>query len=159
MILAFKSRLRGKSLLLWEDNQGVVGILKKLCTKSQAMMADLHDIMVLLLELNLILRVRYVALRNNSSDYFSRIHYKGEWLLDLELAHLFMRSHETGGGGVCTMDRFADGLSAILPALLQLTLPVSGQRVGRRFLHELGGRAELDQPTVKPTSSHRVEAG
>ena len=55
MILAFKSRLRGKSLLLWEDNQGVVGILKKLCTKSQAMMADLHDIMVLLEELDMIL--------------------------------------------------------------------------------------------------------
>jgi hypothetical protein len=68
--------------------------------------------MVLLEELALILRVHYVASRDNPSDYFNRIPYKGEWLLDPELAHMFMRSH---GGALCTVDRFADGLSALLP--------------------------------------------
>jgi hypothetical protein len=112
MLLAFKSELFGKSLLLWEDNLGVVSILTKLCTKSQALMSDLHDIMELLSDLDLILRVRYVASLDNPSDYFSRIPYKGEWLLDPTVAHTLMRSH---GGALCTVDRFADGLTAVLP--------------------------------------------
>ena len=112
LILHFKSQLRGKVLLIWEDNQGVVGILRKLCARSRAMRGDLHQIMELLEELDLILRVRYVASAENPSDYFSRVPYKGEWLLDPPLAHQLMRSL---GGGLCTVDRFADGLSALLP--------------------------------------------
>ena len=112
LILHFRSQLRGKVLLIWEDNQGVVGILRKLCARSQVMRDDLHEIMLLLEELDLILRVRYVASAANPSDYFSRVPYKGEWLLDPALAHQLMRSL---GGALCTVDRFADGLSALLP--------------------------------------------
>ena len=112
LILHFRSQLRGKVLLIWEDNQGVVGILRKLCARSQVMRDDLHAIMLLLEELDLILRVRYVASAANPSDYFSRVPYKGEWLLDPALAHQLMRSL---GGALCTVDRFADGLSALLP--------------------------------------------
>ena len=82
LIVHFRSQLRGKVLLVWEDNQGVVGILRKLCARSQVMRDDLHEIMELLEELDLILRVRYVASAANPSDYFSRVRTRasGCWI-------------------------------------------------------------------------------
>ena len=40
--------VRGRSMLLYEDNTGVVGILKNLCAKSPDMRPDLEAIMELL---------------------------------------------------------------------------------------------------------------
>ena len=101
--------VRGRSMLLYEDNTGVVGILKNLCAKAPAMRPDLEAIMELLEAEDAILRVQYVPSALNPSDYFSRMPNKGEWSLEAGLAQDLMHRW-----GRCTVDRFADALSAQL---------------------------------------------
>ena len=61
--------VRGRSMLLYEDNTGVVGILKNLCAKAPAMRPDLEAIMELLEAEDAILRVQYVYTRVPATAY------------------------------------------------------------------------------------------
>jgi hypothetical protein len=102
--------LQGRSMLLFEDNAGVVGILSNFVAKSPAMRDDLLAIMNLLEVEDADLRVQWVASALNPSDYFSRMPNKGEWRLRRADAALLLDVY-----GPCTVDRFADSLSAQLP--------------------------------------------
>eukprot|EP01052_Picozoa_sp_SAG31_P030608 SAG31_NODE_3155_length_4612_cov_2.728784_2_plen_379_part_00 len=102
--------IRGRSLLLFEDNAGVVGILRNYCARAPAMRDDLLAVMNLLEAEDAELRVRWVASALNPSDYFSRMPSKGEWTLDpAEFRRL------SSGFPPCTVDLFASALSAQLP--------------------------------------------
>jgi hypothetical protein len=89
-------------------------------------MADLHDIMVVLEEFDMILRVRYVASRDNPIDYFKvqshPLEGRGASRSGANLAYMFMRSH----GGLCA--QWTGLRTACSPSCL-----------GGRFLHELLG--------------------
>eukprot|EP01048_Picozoa_sp_COSAG05_P020276 COSAG05_NODE_3402_length_2085_cov_1.749245_1_plen_447_part_00 len=68
---------RNCGLLAWQDNQGVVGIMKKLAVKSKdpttqlAMEADLEAIMDLLDKWDIHLKMRYIESARNPADYFT----------------------------------------------------------------------------------------
>eukprot|EP01052_Picozoa_sp_SAG31_P027652 SAG31_NODE_2603_length_5399_cov_2.741887_2_plen_415_part_00 len=98
------------SLRTFSKISGVVGILRNFVAKSPAMRDDLLAIMDLLEEQDMTLRVRWVPSAANPSDYFSRMPNKGEWRLDSEFAASLLHRF-----GLCTVDRFADSASALLP--------------------------------------------
>lgn len=99
-----------RSLLLWEDNTGVVSILNNYATASAGMREDLKKIMDILEVEEAEQRVRYVASADNPADYFSRLPSKGEWVLAQSQADEWMNLFQP-----CTVDRFADGATARLP--------------------------------------------
>ena len=99
----WRTRLRGKHCLLWEDNQAVCGILRNLSTKSPGMREDLKEIMDLLEDENIMLQVRYIRSAVNPSDFYSRVSDKAQWRLDPAVASSLM--HRWGWADV---DRFAD---------------------------------------------------
>ena len=69
----FLDRLRGRSVLLWEDNQAVVHILSNLTSRSPELMALLRRIWWLLDSAGVDLRVRYIPTDENSmADALSR---------------------------------------------------------------------------------------
>ena len=103
-------------LLAWQDNQGVVGIIKNLAVKSRdpqvqlQMEADLEAIMDRLDLWDISLRMRYVPSALNPSDYFTRYADKGDWQLDPRVAGPLLKRW-----GMCTVDRFAEAANAQLP--------------------------------------------
>jgi hypothetical protein len=99
-----------RSLLLWEDNTGVVSILNNYATASAGMREDLKKIMDILEVEEAEQRVRYVASADNPADYFSRLPSKGEWVLAQSQADEWMNLFQP-----CTVDRFADGATTRLP--------------------------------------------
>ena len=82
----WRTRLRGKHCLLWEDNQAVCGILRNLSTKSPGMREDLKEIMDLLEDENIMLQVRYIRSAVNPSDFYSRVSDKAQWRLEPAVA-------------------------------------------------------------------------
>ena len=102
--------LRGKVLLLWEDNAAVVSILTNYTSRSPQMMGELRLVVLLLQSLDLELRVRWVESASNPSDFWTRFSDKAEWQLLPSLAHSVMHTW-----GVCTVDRFAMASNALLP--------------------------------------------
>jgi hypothetical protein len=109
-LTSFRKYIGGRSLLIWEDNVGVMHMLNNFACSSAAMRADLLAVMEILESENAVMRARYVQSASNPSDYFSRIPNKGEWVLHPDLAAVWMRQF-----GRCTVDRFADWESAQLP--------------------------------------------
>jgi hypothetical protein len=107
---AWRVQLRNRHVLLWEDNQAVVGILRRLNTKSPGMRAELEQIIDLLEEENIVLQVRYIKSAVNPSDWYSRIRDKSEWRLRYELADRLLHYF-----GTAEVDRFADSALALLP--------------------------------------------
>lgn len=107
---------RNCGLLAWQDNQGVVGIMKKLSVKSKdpatqlAMEADLEAIMDLLDKWDIHLKMRYIESARNPADYFTRYAEKGDWQLEPVIARRLMKRWTP-----CTVDRFADAANAQLP--------------------------------------------
>eukprot|EP01052_Picozoa_sp_SAG31_P050634 SAG31_NODE_11644_length_1010_cov_5.477497_1_plen_158_part_00 len=91
-----------------QDNSGVVSILNNYATSAPHMRDDLEQIMLLLELEDAWMRTRYVRSADNPSDYFSRMPSKAEW-----------RLRDPGQWLVqfqpCTVDRFADRWSALLP--------------------------------------------
>ena len=105
------SLIRGRSLLLWEDNTTVVAQLNRYSARDLAAREDLHKIMTILEEEEAIQRCRWVESAKNPADYFSRVPSKGEWILRQEVVDGWIAQM----GQPCTVDRFADHLSARLP--------------------------------------------
>ena len=108
--LGFESLIRGRSLLLWEDNTAVVSILNNFSTSAPGMRDDLFAIMELLELEDAWLQCRYVKSAENPADYFSRMPSKAEWVLEQRVADTWMNWWQP-----CTVDRFADLSSARLP--------------------------------------------
>ena len=99
--------LRGRRLLLYEDNQAVVAILTNLTTRSPLLMAELRLIVELLAEADLTLRATYIrSAANTVADYFSRPH---EYVVTRDV---FSRIAQWWGE--CTVDAFASAASAQL---------------------------------------------
>lgn len=103
-------RLKGQSLLLWEDNMSVMHILNNLVSRSPTMMSELREVYDLLAKLDLRLRSRYIPSADNPADYWSRIwRDKADWQLRPALAHRWM--HRWGSR---TVDLFASRGTALL---------------------------------------------
>ena len=103
--------LRGRRLLLWEDNQAVVGILRGFTTRSAepAMRADLEEIIGVLEAESILLSVRYIRSKDNPADWWSRVQDKSEWRLHQSVADGLVHRF-----GVAQIDRFADSSTALL---------------------------------------------
>lgn len=90
-------------MLWWEDNQAVVGILRRLVARARHMRPILDHIIRVLEEEHILLHVRYVESAKNPSDWWSRVKDKAEWQLRPDLAHQYMHLW-----GPAQVDRFAD---------------------------------------------------
>ena len=102
--------LRGRRLLLYEDNQAVVAILTNRTTRSPLLMAELRLIVELLAEADLTLRATYIrSAANTVADYFSRIARPHEYVVTRDV---FSRIAQWWGE--CTVDAFASAASAQL---------------------------------------------
>ena len=109
-IETYVDSLRGRRLLLYEDNQAVVAILTNRTTKSPLLMAELRALMELLAEADVSLRATYIrSAANKVADYFSRLARPHEYAV----AHDVFRC-VCGWWGECTVDAFAGAASALL---------------------------------------------
>jgi hypothetical protein len=133
MLEAWRHRLRERHVLLFEDNQSVVGILRNLVAWSPGMWADLLAIIEILEAEYIFLKVRYIESKNNPSDFYSRVWDKSEWMLDPAIAPCYMHRFET-----CQVDHFTDSMLALLPRNLQRKLPLPWRGNRRLFLRQLG---------------------
>jgi len=95
--------LRGRRLLLYEDNQAVVAILTNLTTRSPLLMAELREIIELLAEGDISLRATYIrSAANKVADYYSRIARPHEYAIVRDVL-----SRVEAWWGECTVDAFA----------------------------------------------------
>ena len=103
--------LRGRRLLLWEDNQAVVAMIASLTSHSPELVAELR-LIVELLDLNDIhLRSMYIRSEDNvEADYYSRIARAREYILSRAAFELV-----ESWWGPFTVDAFAGPASAQLP--------------------------------------------
>ena len=73
-LLAHLPHLRGRRLLLDEDNQAVIAMVHSLTSKSPELMAELRLLVIVLYENDIALRTRYIRSEDNVvADYYSRI--------------------------------------------------------------------------------------
>jgi hypothetical protein len=106
----WQNRLRGSSILLWEDNQSVMHIINNLTTRSPEMMIELRKLYDLLAKIDVTLRARYIPSAQNPADYWSRIFKdKADWQWRPAVAHRHM--HKWGRR---TVDLFASRGTALL---------------------------------------------
>jgi hypothetical protein len=110
-VRTFLQHLRGKHVMLREDNMGVVGMLAHYSSRSPSIMRRLRQLW-LLLDLNDIeISVRYIrSAANVWADALSRERDTEEWKLN-PLVFSFLQQRY----GPHTIDRFASQLSAQLP--------------------------------------------
>ena len=106
----YLERLRGRRVLLFEDNQAVVAMLASLTSHSPALMAELR-LLVELLDFNDVsLRALYIkSAENVVADHFSRLARPRDYLLDASIFELVQ-----GWWGACDVDAFASGATALL---------------------------------------------
>jgi hypothetical protein len=110
-VSAYAESLRGRRLLLYEDNQAVVAILTNLTTRSPLLMAELRHLVRVLAELDVSLRATYIRSRENVvADYYSRLARPYEYAI----SHDVFRRVSTWWGE-CTVDAFAAAATALLP--------------------------------------------
>ena len=99
----FLSQLRGRRVLLWEDNMAVKHILTNLTTKSPEMMRELRKLWYLLDTNDITLRARYIRSASNVwADRLSREIDSNDWMFN---PHIF--AYLDGLWGPHTTDRFA----------------------------------------------------
>jgi hypothetical protein len=104
--------LKGKKVLLWEDNQSVVGVLTNLSSRSPAMMAELRKLWWLMDTHDITLRARYIrSAANVWADALSRDRTgQGTWQLKRDVF-----TQLDGEWGPHTVDRFATANDKQLP--------------------------------------------
>ena len=109
-VAEFAESLRGKSILLWEDNQAVQHILTNRTTRSPEMMRLLRRLWLLIDSVGLTLTVRYIQSEENSlADALSR----GSPYDELEVLPRVWRGLERRFGPH-TIDRCARSGNAVL---------------------------------------------
>jgi len=120
-LLVFLEQVRGRSVLLWEDNQAVRHILTAGCSRSPEIMRLLRRVWWLLDSEGIDLRVEYIRSEDNvGADALSRIRPEDETALRrpafLELERRW---------GPHTVDRFAAPGNSLLPRFNSL-IPARG---------------------------------
>ena len=110
-LAAFRERLRGRSVLLWEDNMTVLHVLTNRTTRSPELMHLLRRLWRIIDEAGITLTVRYIASEENSlADALSR----GSPFDELTLRRpAFARLQRRWGPH--TVDRYARAVNAQLP--------------------------------------------
>jgi len=110
-VLWYLETLRGRRLLLFEDNQAVVAILTNLTSKSPALMRELRLLVEVLDWNDISIRALYIrSAENKIADYFSRIARARDYRI---VASIFELAQSWWGP--CTVDAFASTASALLP--------------------------------------------
>jgi hypothetical protein len=107
----FLPQLRGRRVLLHEDNQSVIGVLTHLTSKSPAMMTELRKLWYLLDTCDISLRPRYIrSAANIWADRLSREVDTSDWRFNPRQFQQLERKW-----GPHTIDRFASSTNAQLP--------------------------------------------
>jgi hypothetical protein len=107
--------IRGRTVKLYQDNQAVVGALRKMSSRCPALMAEIKELVPWLLEHKIRLDVVYIRSEANLADAPSRQRGLDMWSLDLPTQQELLRLVEsTLGSQVCT-DPFACRQSAVAP--------------------------------------------
>jgi hypothetical protein len=81
-IQSFLPELKGRRLLLHEDNQSVIGVLTHLTSRSPAMMCELRKLFLLIDEFDIKIRTTYIrSAANIWADGLSRVKDNSDWKL------------------------------------------------------------------------------
>lgn len=108
---SFLAELRGRWLVLHEDNQSVVGVLTHLTSRSPAMMSELRKLFYLLDSNDIRVRPLYIRTAANIwADRLSREQDHADWRL-----HPRLFAHLNDIWGMHTVDRFASAENRQLP--------------------------------------------
>jgi hypothetical protein len=108
---SFLPELKGRRLLLHEDNQSVVGVLTHLTSRSPAMMSELRKLFLLTDENDIRIRTQYIrSAANIWADKLSRETDTSDWQL-----HPRVFRHLEKEFGRHTVDRFASRENRQLP--------------------------------------------
>jgi hypothetical protein len=103
--------LRGRRLLLFEDNQAVVAILTNLTSRSPALMRELRKLVYVLDVNDISVRAVYIrSAENKVADFYSRLARPRDYTI---AQHLFERVQSWWGE--CSVDAFASEATARLP--------------------------------------------
>ena len=106
----YVDRLRGRRLLLFEDNQAVVAILTTLTSRSPLLMRELRLLLEVLDFDDISLRAVYIrSAANRVADYYSRLARPRDYTV--RRSHL---EQVQGWWGQCTVDAFASAATAQL---------------------------------------------
>ncbi len=110
-IQSFLPELKGRRILLHEDNQSVIGVLTNLTSKSPKMMCELRKLFLLIDTYNIKIRTKYIrSAANVWADNLSRVADNSDW----QLAPRKFR-HLDKLWGPHTVDRFASNANKQLP--------------------------------------------
>jgi hypothetical protein len=110
-IQAFLPELKGRRLLLHEDNQSVIGVLTHLTSKSPTMMCELRKLFLLIDTYDIKIRTQYIrSAANVWADNLSRVTDNSDWQL---APRKFKHFDKTWGPH--TIDRFASNANKQLP--------------------------------------------
>ena len=109
-VLHFVEALRGRRVLLWEDNQAVVAILTSLTTHSPLLMRELRLLMQVLDMADIALRAMYIrSIDNRVADHFSRIARPRDYSIRADVFYEVKKKW-----GSCTVDAFSSEATAML---------------------------------------------
>ena len=89
-LLVHAHDLRGRVVRLWEDNLAVVHIIRNRTSKSHALMAELRLLLLVLDELHIDLRPRYIRSELNPADFYSRLVDRDAWSLRPSVAKMIL---------------------------------------------------------------------
>ena len=110
-IQAFLPELKGKRLLLHEDNQSVIGVLTHLTSRSPTMMCELRKLFLLTDTYDIKIRTKYIrSAANVWADNLSRVTDNSDW----QLAPRKFK-HFNSIWGLHTVDRFASSTNKQIP--------------------------------------------
>ena len=99
--------LAGQRVLLFEDNQAVVHMIRNRTSRSPALMAELRQLLKLLDELKIDLDVRYIRSALNPADALSRLTHRDAWGLKAKLQKSLKAEVERRLDAPLTLDPFA----------------------------------------------------
>jgi len=134
--------LRGRRLLLYEDNQAVVAILTTLTTRSPEMMHELRRLVYVLGECDISLRATYIrSAQNVIADYWSRLARPHEYALSRRCF-----ADVCYWWGECTVDAFAGAATALLPRFWAETQTLGAEAVDAFAQEWRGERAWAHPP-------------
>jgi hypothetical protein len=110
-IESFLPEVKGRRLLLHEDNQSVVGVLTHLTSRSPAMMSELRKLFLLTDEHDICIRTRYIrSAANVWADRLSRETDNSDWQLATRVFRYYDKIW-----GPHSIDRFASFANKQLP--------------------------------------------
>jgi hypothetical protein len=110
-IQAFLPELKGRHLLLHEDNQSLIGVLTHLTSKSLTMMRELRKLFLLIDTYDIKIRTKYIRIAANVwANNLTRVTDNSDWQL---APRKFKLSNKKWGPH--TIDRFASNANKQLP--------------------------------------------